>query len=112
MLILAHHSPWLTELISKTTQETLNILFSSFTLTCLVIYIMLEIGKIILIYDIYLHNLIGNLLWMSILTICTVYTSLVRKSSISMIHILHLHFRLLEVEKKMKGMNHYISWQP
>ena len=74
MLILTNHSSWLsfqfesTKIIFKTISLILSIV-------CLVIYILLEIGKLILLFEFWLQK--KNGLWLGVLTLSTVYTSLV-----------------------------------
>ena len=57
--------------------KSFHVTFMATTIMCLVTYILLEVGKLLLLYDLYLENMTGNILWLFVLTISTVYTSMV-----------------------------------
>ena len=75
-LIFTNHSGWFRTLLDQR-QTAAHTAFLSLTLVCLVVYIVIEIFKLLVIFDINLDNPFGYFSWLIILTISTVYASMV-----------------------------------
>ena len=75
-VILANHSPWFMTLLGDIL-ETAQFAALVLTIGCLVFYIMLQILKLLFLFDSYLKTLNENLLWLLVLSLTTVYISLV-----------------------------------
>ena len=75
-LIFTNHSHWFRTLLDQR-QTVARTAFLSLTLACLVVYIVIEIFKLLVIFDINLDNPFGYFSWLIILTISTVYASMV-----------------------------------
>ena len=75
-LIFTNHSSWFITLLAES-QGTAHVTFLSLTLIFLVVYILIEIFKVFVIFDINLDNAYGYFSWLFILTISTVYTAMI-----------------------------------
>ena len=75
-VILANHSPWFMMLLGDYL-DTTNYSTLALTVGCLVFYILLQILKLLFLFDSYLKSLFENLLWLLILSLSTVYVSMV-----------------------------------
>ena len=75
-LIFTNHSAWFRTILDQR-QNDAHTAFLSLTLVCLVLYILIEIFKLLVIFDINLDNPFGYFSWLIILTVSTVYASMV-----------------------------------
>ena len=78
-LIFTNHSGWFRTILEQR-QATAHTAFLSLTLICLVVYILIELFKLLVIFDINLDNPFGYFSWLIILTVSTVYAAMVRVS--------------------------------
>ena len=99
--------------------KSLHVTFMATTIICLVTYILLEVGKLLLLYDLYLENMTGNILWLFVLTISTVYTSMVSfvtklqtKANLSITFTMNVFFRLAHPQllTRMWSTNYQQLW--
>ena len=72
LLILTNHSVWLPPLLenSKSTFKTITLILS---IICLVTYILLEIGKLLFLFEFWLKK--KDVLWLAVLNLSTIYIS-------------------------------------
>ena len=72
LLILTNHSVWLPPLLenSKSTFKTITLISS---IICLVTYILLEIGKLLFLFEFWLKK--KDVLWLAVLNLSTIYIS-------------------------------------
>ena len=75
-LIFTNHSSWFIAVLAGS-QTAAHTTFLSLTLVCLVLFILIEIFKVIVIFDIHLDNAHGYFSWLVVLTISTVYTAII-----------------------------------
>ena len=75
-LIFTNHSSWFITVLAGS-QTAAHTTFLSLTLVCLVLFILIEIFKVIVIFDINLDNAHGYFSWLLVLTISTVYTAII-----------------------------------
>ena len=71
-------SSWLISLIQDNKAEeviyVISLVLSSFCLSC---FIIIELVKVILLYEFYLENISGNLMWLAIMSLSTFYIVMV-----------------------------------